>query len=289
MAQVALLTLHGMGVTLKDYADELQQDLLALLGDAWQEVAFESVYYQGILQPNQRAVWNRTRANAKVRGEGLRNFVLSGLSDAVGLESRKERAGSAYELAQLEIARKLLAARDQMGGNGAVVFLTQSLGAHVLSNYLWDAQLPAGRAAAGIWRDIDSHAMDIAGHPLSTEERDFLRGSTLRRWVSTGCNIPIFVAADTQMSIQPIRPPNDDFHWLNIYDPDDALGWPLRPLGSGYEELVDDRTINAGHGADATARNWALLSHAAYWADKDVLGPLSEMLKELLSEVSELR
>jgi hypothetical protein len=288
VAQVALLTLHGMGVTLKDYADELQRDLLALLGDAWQEVAFESVYYQDILQPNQRAVWNRTRANAKVRWEGLRTFVLSGLSDAVGIECRKERAGSAYELAQLEIARKLLAARDQMGGNGAVVFLTQSLGAHVLSNYLWDAQLPTGRATAGIWQDIDAHAMAIAGHALSNEERDFLRGGTLRRWVSTGCNIPVFVAADMQMSIQPIRPPTDDFHWLNIYDPDDALGWPLRPLGNGYEELVDDRTINAGQSADVTARNWNPLSHTAYWTDKDVLGPLSEMLKKLLSEVSEL-
>lgn len=289
MAQIALLTLHGMGVTLKDYADKLEQDLHSLLGDAWLDVAFESVYYQGILQPNQRAVWNRTRANAKVRWEGLRTFVLSGMSDAVGLEYRKERAGSAYELAQLEIACKLLAARDQMGGNGSVVFLTQSLGAQVLSNYLWDAQLPAGRAAAGIWRDIDAHAMAIAGHPLSDEEKDFLRGSTLRRWVSTGCNIPIFVAADPQMRIQPIRPPTDDFHWLNIYDPDDALAWPLRPLGSGYEELVDDRTINAGQSADAAPRNWNPLSHVAYWADEGVLGPLSVMLKELLSEVSELR
>lgn len=286
MAQIALLTLHGMGVTLKDYADDLQRELNSRLGESWQEVAFESVYYQDILQPNQRAVWNRTRAGAKVRWEALRSFVLFGLSDAIGLDHRKEQAGSTYELAQLEIARKLIAARDRMGGNGAVVFLTQSLGCQVLSNYLWDAQRPEGRAVAGIWRDIDAHAMAIAGHPLSDDEREFLRGGTVRRWVSTGCNIPVFVAADMHMNIQPIRSPSDDFHWLNIYDPDDALGWPLKPLGNGYEELVDDRTITAGHGADAQSRNSNPLSHAAYWADKDVLGPLAGMLKELLNRAA---
>jgi len=153
----------------------------------------------------------------------------------------------------------------------------------VLSNYLWDAQLPEGRAAAGIWRDIDAHAMAIAGHRLSDDEREFLRGTTVRRWVSTGCNIPVFVAADLHMNIQPIRAPNDDFRWLNIYDPDDALGWPLRPLGNGYEELVEDRSINAGgQGTEALSRSWNPLSHATYWADKDVLGPLAGMLRELL-------
>jgi hypothetical protein len=159
------------------------------------------------LQSNERAVWRQTLADSKVRREQLRTFVLSGLADTIGLESRKEQAGSAYEQAQLEIARKMIAARDQLGSNGPVVFLTQSLGCQVLSNYLFDAQQPAPGVRAGIWRDIQTHAMDIAGHPLSVEEVAFLRGQTIHCWVTTGCSIPAFVAADTCMRIRPIRPP----------------------------------------------------------------------------------
>ena len=82
------------------------------------------------------------------------------------------------------------AARDQLGANGPVVFVTQSLGCQVLSNYLYDAQRPVGQVAAGIWRDIDVHSQDIAGHALSADEIAFLRGQTVQYWVTTGCSIP---------------------------------------------------------------------------------------------------
>lgn len=60
----------------------------------------------------------------------------------------------------------------------------------------------------------------------------FLRAETCMAWVTTGCNIPLFVAAHKTMNIKPIQPPNGSptFKWLNIYDPDDVLGWPLQPL-----------------------------------------------------------
>jgi hypothetical protein len=40
--------------------------------------------------------------------------------------------------------------------------------------------------------------------------------------------------------------------------------------------------INAGHGTELLTRSWNPLSHEAYWADKDVLGPLVSMLEGLL-------
>ncbi len=283
MAQVALLTLHGMGITLKDYADEFRHRLHARLGTARHEVVFESVYYQSILQSNERAVWRHILAGSKVRKESLRTFVLSGLADAIGLETRKERKGSAYEQAQMEIARKLLAARDRLGRNGPVVFITQSLGCQVLSNYLYDAQLPEGGACAGIWRDIDAHALEIAGHPLDAEEVSFLRGDTIQCWLTTGCSIPVFVAADTCMRIQPIRAPAAGFRWLNLYDPNDVLGWPLRPLGSGYETLVDDRAINLVLEDPTKDSEGPVYSHETYWFSEEVLRPIVGILKALLT------
>jgi len=284
VARIALMTLHGQGLILKDYADDLRRQLAQRLGTAWEDVAFEPVYCQGILQPSMRAVWQRTLSGSQVRQQEWRTFILFGLADMVGLEARKELPGSTYEQTQLEIARKLLAARDQLGGNGPVVFLTHSLGCQMLSNYLYDAQCAPGQASAGIWRNIDAHALEIAGHPLSDDERAFLRGDTIACWVTTGCNIPVFVAADKHMRIRPIQAPNGHFHWLNLYDPDDPFSWPLQPLGAGYDTLVQDMRIKSTGCGPALTRRAEPMRPSDYWTDDDVLRVVSGALDELLAE-----
>lgn len=283
MSQVALITVHGMGETPPAYADSLMAQLRSRLGGLAPQVTMRSVYYQGILHENQRQVWERTAATGKVRYEALRRFVLYGLGDAAGLENRKEIPGSVYELAQGEIAGALLschAVRPDM----PVVFVAQSLGGQVLSSYLYDAQkAAAGRpVGAGIWRNIDAWASGALGRPLTASERVFLGGGACAGLVTTGCNIPIFVAAHKEMHIIPIAPPTSLFKWINFYDPDDVLGWPLQPLSRGYAALVEDRAINAsGSIASLLARSWNPLSHENYWEDGAVLDAIAAMLRRL--------
>jgi hypothetical protein len=54
--------------------------------------------------------------------------------------------------------------------------------------------------------------------------------------------------------------PNEDFQWINFYDRDDLLGWPLRPLGGRFEDLVQDEERDR-IGSTVT-------SHFKYWRDK---------------------
>lgn len=283
MAKVALLTIHGMGATQPDYAYELLDALRSRLAGRWPQVSAQAVYYQNILQPNQDAIWKSVDSQSKVHYDELRRFLLFGFSDAAGLENRKEEAGSVYVDAQIEIAKGLLAARQALGGDGPVVAITQSLGCQVFSSYLYDAQKKAsGGPAIGIWANIDAFADRIAGRALTPAEKSFLAGSRLQRWVTTGCNIPIFVAAHKRMDIKPIAPPpaDGDFRWLNLYDPDDVLGWPLQPLSAGYRALVEDRSINSGSGlVKWILKSWNPMSHSTYWTDGDVLDPLEEMLR----------
>lgn len=57
MADVVLLTVHGMGETPRDYAADLEQRLLAQIGARFkQQVDLRPVFYQDILQPNEREV-----------------------------------------------------------------------------------------------------------------------------------------------------------------------------------------------------------------------------------------
>lgn len=275
MSKVALVTIHGMGEQPLDYAEDMRRALQQQMGDAFVNVDVHSVYYQHLLKPNEQDVWNRTRERATVRYEHLRKFILYGFADAAGLENRKEYDDSVYELAQMEIARALLAIYTQRGPDTPIVLLAHSLGCQVMSSFIYDAQKRAGGGlvAAGIWkpgRFTDS---------LDEEQRKFLRCGTVRSFVTTGCNIPVFVAAHHRMDVKPIVKLNPGFNWLNLYDPDDALGWPLQPLEGGYETLVEDRVVNAGQGIlDFMTKSWNPLSHTAYWTDNEVIKPLAALL-----------
>jgi hypothetical protein len=284
--KLALLTVHGMGETKRDYARSLKERLDAKLWSQMNSVAFCPIYYQEILQPNEAEIWNRSQRTGGLHYDDLRKFFLFGFADAAGLENRKELPASVYEDAQIEIARTMLKARNDMGGDGPVIVIAQSLGCQVFSSYIYDAQKASkGMASIGIWRNIDLFSEEITNsvRPLTSEEKSFLAGDTIVGLVTTGCNIPIFVAAHKRMAIIPIEPPTPQFKWLNFYDPDDVLGWPLQPLSDGYAKLVKDHRINAGHGLIKWLVSWTPMSHGGYWEDDDVLKPLTSLLKEGLS------
>jgi hypothetical protein len=282
MPQAALLTVHGMGETPREYAEKMFRNVRERLGSLGERVDFRSIYYQDILKPNQETVWAKVSgATTKLHYDDLRRFLLFGFGDAAGLENRKEIAGSVYELAQAAIARQLLGVYRQ-APDSAIVFLAQSLGCQVLSSYVYDAQkaLAGEPVLAGIWKDVDAWCLRTLGHRLSAAERRFLAAGSCTAFVTTGNNIPIFVAAHKTMDIRPIARPTPGFEWINIYDPDDALGWPLQPLSPDYAALVDDRPINAGRGmVNWILKSWNPMSHSAYWDDAQVVGTVVEMLR----------
>jgi hypothetical protein len=287
MSSAALITIHGMGDTPPTYADDLRRRVAERVGARFaRQVDFRAVYYQSILQANEQVVWDRVDARAKLHYDQLRRFLLFGFGDAAGLENRKEEPGSVYELAQMEIAKTLLDACQRNGASTPLVFLSHSLGGQVLSNYIYDAQKARSGVpvAAGVWRDIDHWSQTLQGRALTAPEKAFLAAETAMGWISTGCNIPIFVAAHKEMTIIPIARPQPNFRWINIYDPDDVLGWPLQPLSEGYRLLVEDRAINAGQGlVNWILKSWNPLSHNAYWSDAQVVEPLAGMVLQLIS------
>src|SRR5688572_18554146 len=102
---IALLIVHGMGDTAPDFHDELVARLRDRLQKAWDRVAWRPVYYQPILQRNERAIFEQMRP--QIRWEGLRELMLFGLSDAASLEHKKELALSPYWQTQRLILERL--------------------------------------------------------------------------------------------------------------------------------------------------------------------------------------
>lgn len=97
--------------------------------------------------------------------------------------------------------------------------------------------------------------------------------------MTTGCNIPLVVSGLT--TVVPIDRPNEQFRWLNFYDKDDPLGWPLEPLYSYTDTSAkpEDVVVNVGN----LLTSWNPLSHSAYWTSASFVQPAAQLVTELLS------
>ena len=258
-AKLALLIVHGMGDTAPDFHEELVMPLRTRLQSAWDRIAWRPVYYQPVLQRNERAIFDRMRP--QLRWEGLRELMLFGFSDAASLEHKKELALSPYWQTQRLILQRLDELYDESAACNAppVAIVAQSLGGQVISNYIWDAQQP--RAYAGIW----SAPLDD-GVPADSPRDRFRRMRSLQLLLTTGCNIPVFVAGHS--TIEPIdrRKLGAGFRWINQFDPDDVLGWPLAQLSPPYAALVEDHAVNAAATRCSGAiKSLTPYSHTQYW------------------------
>ncbi|MBM3948950.1 MAG: hypothetical protein FJ312_06890 [SAR202 cluster bacterium] len=98
---------------------------------------------------------------------------------------------------------------------------------------------------------------------------------------TAGCNIPLFVSGKAK--IEAIHKPNPDFQWLNFYDNDDFLGWPLKPLSTGFPNSYDavvarDIEMNASGlpGFLNWLKSWTPAAHTAYWESDGFIKPVAE-------------
>ena len=63
--------------------------------------------------------------------------------------------------------------------------------------------------------------------------------------------------------------------WVNYYDEDDVIAYPLKTLNEAYRKAIKaDREINAG----GLLSSWNPVSHLGYWTDNDVTKPIAREL-----------
>ena len=269
--RIGILVLHGMGEQPPDFDHDLKAKLLARLGDTVaSDVAWQNVYYQPIMQHNQEEVWKRVAAQ-QPRWMNSRRFFLYGFSDAATYEHSPGATDSVYKQVHEVIREAMDALQTELGDeNAPLVIFAHSLGCQVISNYIWDAM-----AGKGIW----------AGRSPS----DFHRFKTLSYMFTAGCNIPLFVSG--MENIEAINKPNDNFQWLNYYDKDDFLGWPLKPLSTGFENSYDaivtqDIPINAHRSWNPLSwlASWTPAAHTMYWVADGFINPVAKHITSLYGE-----
>jgi pimeloyl-ACP methyl ester carboxylesterase len=267
--KIGVLLIHGMGSVPDDYAHDAIQELRERVsgrGLNRDDIAWQSVYWAPILSDRESRLWVDLSAENDLNWAKLRKFFTNAFGSVSAYQSSLDRCDNIYDRIHSTVSESLKELRVKLGNEDKpLIVIAHSMGSAIMSNYIWD-------------RQKGKEAERFGGSA-------FERMETLAGMVTLGSNIPLFtLACEPVVSIEfPPATLSDKFRkgakWLNLYDSDDALGWPLKPLSPSYAEAVTaDLEVNVGN----ILTSWNPANHAAYWADESVMKPTAYLLSNVL-------
>ena len=199
--KLIIVMIHGQGNQKKDFYEKLQNGLFKrLTSSEKQRIVVAPIFYQDLVSDPDGSMWERMKAKP-LSYQFLRRHLFEGFSDASTYQFRAYNPDSAYRDVHKRIKCRLQTAVDELTepgedgpGDYKIIAFAHSLGGQLLSNHIWDAQ--NGR---GIWKGEGSEA---------GPHEDF---SKLGKFITYGCNIPLFVSS--RDAAKPIAAPSANFEW----------------------------------------------------------------------------
>lgn len=264
MAKVGIAVIHGMGSQKKGFERPMVEELtnrLAKLGVGQSDVAWEPIYWANVTEPRQMEYFKDADRDGDLDWKKLRKFVLTALGDASGYRKTGDTKNDIYDAIHAIVGQALAQLSKQVSSpNAPLIWIAHNLGGHIMSNYIYDTQ------------------KSVTAGKLKNKSK-FERLETLRGILTFGCNIPLFTFAYRKSEVKPIKLPRGAV-WDNYYDPDDVLGYPLKPISAAYNKTVrSDFSINSG----GIATSWTPLSHNGYWTDNDFTKPAAQFIADIVN------
>ncbi|HET9251108.1 MAG TPA: chemotaxis protein [Candidatus Eisenbacteria bacterium] len=273
--KLAIAFLHGIGRTEPGYSEPMRSALLRAFAsgagvpetDVTEELVFEEVNWSPALSRPEAELWRRVHEDGPLRYGRLRDFMVHFAGDAIAYQpSPHDR--SAYDAIHEVVADSLASLAARAGARAPLCVIAHSLGTVIASNYLYDLMKRRGSFMGECVRER------INGTPLE-------RGETLALLVTMGSPIALWSLRYPRFG-EPVRMPCLERHhpglhgrWINVYDPDDVIGYPLRGLNAKYRKAVtEDRAVDVG----SLLTRWTPLSHTAYWGSRSVAETIADHL-----------
>ncbi len=276
MSKLGVALVHGMGNQGPDFADAAIEEIRSRIRDFGKnpsDVSWKSVHWGGILAGRENELWRRLSADHDLDHVRIRrDIVISGLGDAIVYQGPAFGHSTVYRPIHEKIAVSLTELRNSLDkkDKAPLVFIAHSLGGVIVSNYIWDAQ-------RGFL-------------PPTSATTSFSKAETLSGLIRFGCNIPLFTLSRPLPQNKTIKFPGVKsrycfpgtnktarsrvLKWNNYFDADDILGYPLKPINSAYDKVVNkDIQIQTGT---------ILGAHTGYWTDNDFTRPVAKQLVDLL-------
>ncbi|AEI45559.1 hypothetical protein [Paenibacillus mucilaginosus] len=268
---LAVLIVHGMGQQKEEYADELKEQLADAYRlrsedpEASTHLCMEAVQWSHVFESGEQELFERLVRRHDLRYQGLRRFIIHYLADAIAYQP-VETAEHNYDAVHHTISGALRRLSERCGPAAPLCVIAHSLGAVIASNYFYDLQYEVRQPAAD------------ANTPLEC-------GDTLALFYSMGTTLPLWSLRYRNFN-RPIAVPSRGLHsrypavdgeWVNFYDKDDILGYPLRSIDPAYEEAVrEDYEVRISD----WLRGWNPLCHSEYLRSPEVIGRMADGLAQ---------
>ena len=277
---IGVLLVHGVGDQTSDWADahirllrqRVGQELVALkldpAPDPVEAFLIGRVHWADVLQGHQQelstilnmvhdsatsspdeAWWVRfiNWITGKLRkAEG--RFIAEFIGDVIGYHAEATRTAiyATVTRALDELSAKLPAGSEKF----PLTIISHSLGAVIVSDYIWD------QAKARRQQGLEGF------HARWRFDNFFTMGSPMALFA--------LQYGGAQAFSQPISLEHPGGRWVNIYDTNDPISMPLRPLNAAYRKTVL---------ADARVRNgFYLWAHDGYFTSSHILGIIGRKL-----------
>lgn len=266
--KIAVAVVHGIGRQAPEFAKELNEAIQKHCDSTCgADIIVRPVYWAPAMQQKEDTLWDRLTAGGAGNFKQLRRLMIDYVADALAYQPTAFDRKT-YDDIHAVYARTLRQLADEAGESAPLCIVSHSLGTVISSNFIYDLQkpeliTPQVRAEMGdtpLERGETLNFLYTLGSPIalwSLRFRDFGKPIT----------VPPPQLADHYPDLQSA--------WINYYDKDDLIGFPLRELNHAYRQAVSaDREVNVGN----LLTSWNPLSHTAYLDDQNVVRPIAESL-----------
>ena len=262
--KLGVLLVHGIGIQGPDWADGIIRGLRDAVAQALAHeaaiqnlppaddmVAMEPAYWEDILRDREETLRSLLETGEKVNsgavGQGVWRqlwhwfqrkeyaFITDYLEDIIGYLHPETQKAIQEELSSA--LSRLVGRIPTQNGPICLTLVSHSLGTVIASDYIWDTAKEKARQNQWLLENFFT-----VGSPLALFSLKFGSPEEFKK---------------------PIRVETEHGRWINIYDPDDPVGMPLRALNEAYAQSVhQDVRVDAGA---------YLVSHAHYFARSSTL------------------
>lgn len=260
--KIAVGIIHGIGRQKPDFYEELAAALDERLSILCPEIELvtDGIYWGDITARIEERLLSKL-APYKLRWDNwidARGFMINFVGDAIAYQPIPHADNpNLHEFIYTDIhervARKLQCLARRAGATAPLCLIGHSLGTVVASNYLYDLQN----------RKLPPRIQSIIAHGNTPLER----GETLSHLFTMGSPIALWTLRYDDFG-KPIQVPAPYFRyirvgeWVNFYDKDDVIAYPLKSLSESYNKAVSEDIEVSNPGLMA----WSPLgSHGGYF------------------------
>jgi hypothetical protein len=288
--KIAVALIHGIGKQDENFAHQIIYELKKQFAESLKkldkdnlasQLVVEPVYWAPVLQKSENKLWDLLKEAGSLNFNNLRRLMIDFAGDAIAYQPILNDR-TIYDGIHKILAKTIDKLSHLAGQQAPLCVIGHSLGTVIASNYIYDLQ-----------NHTESRKL-ISDNVLKVmDDTPIENGWTFCKFFTLGSPLAIWSLRYHDFG-KPIQVPSPQFseiypgiegEWINYYDKDDIIGYPLKTLNKDYKKTVtSDIQINVGN----FLMSWNPASHMGYWNDNDVINPIARSLADLWLEVNKL-